>query len=217
MQNNIAIDLESLDKNSHRMVDKILADCERNGVTVNLVNASYIKENGVDCNGFFDEDELELRVACKRAFQIWIAVLAHESCHMDQYFEECACWLENYNQNDAGILLDLWLDNSIELTPEQLNKYVRTVQWYELDCEKRAMAKLRKFKVPIDMGICIQQANSYLFFYTMLAVKRKWYRKNRAPYEKKAIWERMPKRFLPLDAYAQMHSEYIALYDKYAF
>ena len=141
----------------------------------------------------------------------------HESCHVDQYLEECASWSAVENAGDPYLVLDLWLDNDIEMTPEQLKKCVKLIQWHELDCEKRTVAKIKDWGLPLDSKECTQHANSYIYFYTMMQSTRKWYRKGRGPYEIKMVTDAMPDKFLSLEEYLQVEPALISLYNKHVF
>lgn len=71
-----------------------------------------------------------------KAFQL----LVHESCHVDQFLEDKKKWREA----DHG--------------------YEETVKW-ELDCEKRAVEKIKKYKLPIDIKIYSKKANYIIYSY----------------------------------------------------
>ena len=167
--------------------------------------------------GWYCTDDHELIVACRRPLDIWVNVLAHESSHMDQHKENCIAWNTVEAPYDKNLQLDAWLEHKIELNTEQLKETIEAVQWMELDAEKRAVRKMRKFNVPIDIPSTIQRANSYIYFYTMMAAKRQWYKKDQAPYEREELYKLMPSKFLPLKAYATVPPHYITAYDKYVF
>ncbi len=44
----------------------------------------------------------------------------------------------------------------------------------EFDCEKRTVAKIKKYNLPIDIKDYIQKANAYVWFYTAVLNKRQW-------------------------------------------
>jgi hypothetical protein len=66
----------------------------------------------------------------------------------------------------------------------------------ELDCEKRSVAKIKQFKLPINIKEYIQKANAYIFFYRALSKTRKWTTKDKSPYTVEAVWKKMPSKLL---------------------
>jgi len=217
MKHDINIDISRLDPTVIKLINKILSDATKNKIKVKLLDSPYISESGKKIAGWFCPEEKILSVACRRSLDIWVNVLAHESAHMDQWAENCIAWNTVETPYDKNLQLDAWLEHEIELNTEQLKKIVIAVQWMELDAEKRAIRKMRQSKVPIDILATIQRANSYIYFYTLMAAKRKWYKANQAPYEREEIFKLMPNKFLSLKEYATVPPHYIIAYEKYVF
>ena len=213
----IDININSLDPTIIKLIDRILSDATKNKVRVKLLDLPCITDDGQKLGGWYCVDDHELVVACHRSFEIWVNILAHESSHMDQHKENCKAWNEVETPYDKTLQLSAWLEHKIELNTEQLKETIEAIQWMELDAEKRAVRKMRDFQVPIDIPLTIQRANSYIYFYTLMAAKRQWYKKNQSPYEREEIFKLMPSKFLPLKAYATVPPHYIAAYDKYVF
>lgn len=176
--------------------------CSIYHVNFNLSNERVIHlKNGTEANGYFDatnNGQPTLAVACGQPQENWLITFLHESCHMDQWIEKTKEWndcivADNVESLD---LVDLWLDRKIELSPRQLNRYINTSRNIELDCEKRAVNKIKKYKLPVNTEEYIQRANAYIFFYTLIKKTRKWYKIESAPYNNKEVWSQMPDYFI---------------------
>jgi hypothetical protein len=90
----------------------------------------------------------------------------------------------------------MWLQHVVDLNPEQLKNVVDKVLEMELDCEKRSIEKIKKYKLPINVKEYTQKANAYMYFYRALAKTRKWTNKSKSPYSLTNIWKQMPSKLL---------------------
>jgi hypothetical protein len=152
---------------------------------------------GDEVSGLFDSDNLELTVNTNKPTEDWISIMIHESCHMDQHIEQCKEWTNlDVKGHDATTLLDMWLQHVIDLNPEQLKNVIDRVLEMELDCEKRSVEKIKKYKLPINVKEYTQKANAYMYFYRALAKTRKWTNKSKSPYSLTNIWKQMPSKLL---------------------
>jgi len=164
-------------------------------------NVEFIlsKERSVDgCNGFFSEDPDQLVVATGQPVSRWLPILVHESAHMDQWIEQIPEWSDCYIEGCEIEMFDvviMWTSHQVELNKQQLTKYITGSRNVELDCEKRAAAKIIELGLDIDSDEYIQKANAYIWFYTLLARTRKWYSIDKEPYNIPAIWKTMPMHF----------------------
>jgi hypothetical protein len=88
-----------------------------------------------ECSGYFNGSERLFVVACGCPIEDWIDVLAHESCHMDQ-------WIKNDPRLDAwgNACASMWeyLVGNKLLNKSQLRKVEDLIIESELDCEKRS-------------------------------------------------------------------------------
>lgn len=122
-------------------------------------------------NGYFDSANKILAVATGKPKKDWDKVFIHESCHFDQWLADVYLW----NKWNVGYSLFFeWLDSKVELNRKQLLAAWKDVIDCELDCEKRSIAKIKKYKIPIDTKLYTQMANSYLYSYTKLLEVRTW-------------------------------------------
>jgi len=174
-----------------------------------LSDTPSVIDGNIHCSGYFiDHPTPKLAVACRKPVIDWVKVLVHEACHMDQYLSNAAVWKAIYVTPtiDTTGLIDLWIDNKIELSQEQLSHYIKVIQDVEMDCEKRAVDVIKRFKIPfIDIDEYIQQANAYVWFYLYVKNHRKWYTVGKEPYNNEKIWRAMPTTFI--DDYGHFPTE----------
>jgi len=144
-------------------------------------------------NGYFDEEELILKVATKKSQEEWLQIFVHEYCHFLQWTEGA------FAEGPWGDWID-WAEKKKKLPKETVQEYARIVREMEADCEQRSMNLIRKFQLPINLKEYGKKANSYILFHNVLAQRAKpndigeWY--IRAPYEIPEIMEIMPTRIV---------------------
>ena len=187
-------------------VKKLLADimeqCLKNKCSFHLVSSKSINSGGIECSGYYDEKDLKVAAGKKE----WLDVLVHESCHMDQYAGGFKYWRE---AEDGINFLDEWLTKKKKYPKERLEKAIKAIIMLELDCEKRTVKKMKKYKIPFNKELYIQKANSYLFSYWATLRDKKWFK---FPYENPKIYGKMPKRFLESKYYFKNIEEWLLLY-----
>lgn len=158
------------------------------------------------CMGWFCEDPLELIVTTKHTRAEFLGVFVHESCHMDQFLEQTEEWV-NPVINDHGDVLKEYL------TWERRNKtrlvvdYVYGSLALELDCEKRAVKKIKRHKLSLDLENYIRRANVYLYSWPEFMNLRCWYQPHKKPYDDPEILANMPTKLLTLDEYWNGNSQ----------
>lgn len=132
------------------------------------------------CSGYFnDVPKPKIVVAVDKPIEQWLPVLVHEFCHLEQFLEGDLTWtnLEIYETDSCTEFQD-WLDGNDELHPELITYHMKRVIDMEFNCEKRAVKKIKKFKLPINIEDYIQRANVYMWFYSAVKEMRKWSGKN---------------------------------------
>ena len=196
-------------KIAFEMISQIAEECIKNNITFNLSAEKKVclvnepKELG--CSGFFDPDYKILSVATQKAFKDWFPILLHEYNHMLQYIEKP----EFFGEEDR---LWEWLTNKIELTKKDIKKVIDTTREIELDCEIRTVKMIEaRSELEINIDDYIKKANSYLYFYSIVAKHRKW--SNKPPYSIKEIVELMGNKFIK--NYWKMPDGYEELVIKY--
>lgn len=152
------------------------------------------------CSGFFTgndrTNEKILAVATGKPLKQWLPVLLHESCHMDQYLEDCQEWrnIVMPDGTDSSDALFEWIGGKDCDNPRDLA--LRSLQ-VELDCEKRTVQKIIYFSLEdyIEPLEYIQKANAYVYFYLYVLETRKFYTKGNEPYINPMVWSAAPTHF----------------------
>lgn len=164
-------------KNIQTFIYSLKRKAKALGITLTLdsKNKKVQMEGDFLTSGYFDSSLKrktgELAVGTARSINTWLPVLVHESCHLDQWAEKTDLWKES--ENMYYNIFDDWLMGK-KCNVKKAYQCIDTLKNLELDCEKRTIAKIQKYKLPIDIKECIQKANCYIFFYNRLKTTRKW-------------------------------------------
>lgn len=124
---------------------------------------SYLEEHA--CCGFWDDTRRELYVAVARPD--WLAILAHEVGHVEQFLANR--WIDSTPHGNV----DEWLSKKIELSPRRLLSSVRAVQRCERDAEMHGIALMRRFNLG-NLGDYARHANVYVWSYEIARRTRLW-------------------------------------------
>ncbi len=193
-------------------ISKLLADistkCIKNKINFRLEYADQVDSGDIPCSGYFDEESLVVATK-KKHTQDWLDILVHESCHLDQFLEKSPFW---YPDELALHIVEDWINNKKINKVKAKNAFKRTIG-LELDCEKRTVKKMKKYKIKFDPDLYIQKANSYLYGYAVSFKKKVWPSK---PYENPQVYMKMPKVFLKPDEYFDVPDHILHLY-KYSY
>jgi len=183
---------------------------------------SYPGEPKDKSNGFFigGEDNNGIpffAVGCGTKFDNWFPIFIHEFCHFEQWHTDSSAWVKGYFLgHDPLQLQTLWFDKKIELTKEQRKNIFNCSIKIELDCEKRAVHKIKQYNLPIDTKEYIQKANAYLYTYTMAMFSRRWRSmKTKSPYNNLDVWPNLPDTFQ--SDYSTIPPKIKSLYVKHVF
>lgn len=194
----------AMNQSVKKFIIDVAETCIRNNISFNLLAEEVIECGaGIEVSGYFDEKTLT--VCTDKKEQEWLSILVHESSHMDQYLQQCEHWKNDYCVD----VLDSWLAKEQDIKDDEIEECVQNCIMLELDCERRALRKIKKYKLPIDTELYIQKANSYLFSYWATFRYRKWYS---FPYQRPTIYKKMPKVLLTADDYLNKYHDYIHLY-----
>jgi hypothetical protein len=190
--------------NIQKLLAKTVDTCLKNNIGFYLINDTHVQiDNNIKCSGYFDEDDL--KVAIKKPEEDWLPILVHESCHLDQFLEKSILW----SGGECGInTIDSWLQGK-KINKIKLQKSFEDTIKLELDCEKRSLQKIKKFKLRINTLNYIQRVNAYLFSYWATYRDRKWYP---FPYNNPRIYKRMPVKILSLNFYLDKNSDFLKYY-----
>lgn len=171
--------------------------CRDHKVKLNLVRANQVKcEGEIRCSGYFEPGDLSVA----KGQEDWLQTLVHESCHLDQWVENSKEW-QREDKLGNGVLDDWILGKDIDR--RRVRRAINNIIALEVDCERRAIAKIIEYELPISETIYIQRANCYLLYYNHVFETRRWYEKE-PPYIKPGLYSIMPKRLMSLRWYRKM-------------
>lgn len=191
---------------SNEFIELIKNECKERGVVIKIGKGKYINYGkGFRVSGYFSTSPEILAFATKH--KGFLETLVHESCHMDQWYEKDKVWQISAKYDDDNVF-DNWITQK-DYPLSKVFKSIDRIQLVELDCEKRSVKKIKKYDLPIDIKQYIKRANSYLFLYTFIKVKRKW--PDKGPYYIKQIVDLMPDKFLK--DYSYLSPELCKLYE----
>lgn len=165
---NIQTFIYSLKRKAKSLKVKLIIDSDQKYVIMNEGEGE-----DVESSGYFDSKKNggTLGVGTKRPINEWLPVLAHESCHMDQWSEGFSLWKESESLK-YNIFGD-WLQGK-RCEKKEAYKCIDVLKNIELDCEKRTVEKIKRYNLPIDIKEYIQKANSYIFFYNHMKKTKRW-------------------------------------------
>lgn len=181
--------MEIKNKRIGQFISDLVELCIKEGVEFKLTNKKHILLSGLPCNGYFEGDVEfgKLFVATGKSRKEWLPILVHESCHLDQWLEDKSKFIK-----DDGIeLIDEWLAGK-RINKLKIKKAITNSKKLELDCEKRVIEKIKRYKLPINIDTYIQMSNAYVYFYEWVYQNRTWpLRKLHIP----EIYNNAPKEF----------------------
>jgi hypothetical protein len=195
-KNKIDINLETLENDKIKdFIQAEIAHCKKHRIAVHLIKQKQLLDD-VECSGFFtDEPQPLLRVNASDDLQEWFPIFIHETCHKDQFLEKSDEWTAKIQKDyDSELIFDMWVARAIELKKHQFGPVLQQIIDIELDCEKRAVYKIKEYDLPLDVEEYIQKANAYIFYYHAVAHQRR-YSQRRAPYANPNVWKKMPVDF----------------------
>lgn len=157
-------------------------------VKISLHPTEKLKLGNIESTGWADKNEL--RVATGGDMPLWLGVFVHETCHLDQNAANPE-WVEECER--ALGLIDEWLGGT-NYSKSRISNSIGKIVELEWDCEKRSIAKIKKYGLPINIDEYCQMANAYILGYYWTLKNRKWCKKS---YNNSKIWSLMPKRLIP--------------------
>lgn len=181
--------------------------CREYGVKLILKRSQKLEiEEGMYGGGYFDPETKTLAVA--KYHVDFLALLVHESCHLDQWCEEAKVWKKSY-EGDAGNELDEFL-NGKEVS--NIRAALNRVKALELDCERRSLVKINQYELPINQVVYAQKANAYLQFHNYMLLSKKWHT---SPYSDPNIYSIMPKRMMSDSYYKRLPLKIKRVFDQF--
>lgn len=172
-------------------IQKCLKELNKKNVDLHISTDKYViyPDTKEKCNGYFCEEGgvTSFGVATGNPINEWTEVFVHEYCHFEQWKEQIKLW-----QNDCDEDMWEWMENKKEFSKKRIKEFVSITRDLEWDCEKRAIKKIKKFKLPVDTKMYAKKALAYICFYDYIMKHRKWYKTGSEPYRNKTILDFMP-------------------------
>jgi hypothetical protein len=169
-------------------VDHVKKECRKKGIKFDLRPSKYVKlSESMQCSGWFDSENMALVVAAKNSLAL--DVLVHEYGHFTQWDEDIPVW--NAAEESLGYV-EWWLAG---YEVKNIKKWLALSRDLELDNEKRSVALIKKFNLPIDTKEYTKKANAYVQFYNWMYYSRRWSTPKNSPYRNNVILDAMPKKF----------------------
>jgi hypothetical protein len=125
----------------------------------------------------------ELRILEVSENDRFLNILVHEYSHMKQWIEGLAIWRTKYKGYEPYDVVHNWLHEGKEYPEDVLDKCFGLVKEVELDCEKRAVETINKWKLPINTKTYTKCAIAYLYYFDYM----RHYRKVGCSYESQKI------------------------------
>lgn len=173
-----------MNNNEQKFINDLKLQCHKHDIELFIGRGSKVQCGGGYSAGYFSYETKRLAVAKNIKYNLFLPILVHESCHFDQYLEDCSIW-KKYDNMDFSYKFDDIINGK---TPINANSFCRTVAKLEWDCERRAVEKIKKYNLDIDIKEYSKQANAYIYFWLHLPKIGKWYSKGRkAPYLQKQL------------------------------
>jgi hypothetical protein len=196
-------------RNARRFLADTMGVCQKNGIKLKLSGGRYVRMYTGNCTGYFDEENLA--VALNNPISLWLGILVHESCHLDQYLNGTQVW-DGIDKHLNRV--ESWVTTRKRFCGnERAEESLRRVLKMELDCERRAVKKIQKYDLPLSVDSYCRGANAYLFSYPASLRWRKWFPQ---PYKNKTLLAKMPNYLLNLDEYLDdgnyMHDLYAEIW-----
>jgi hypothetical protein len=184
--------------NEKKLIRDIVCDLIDNSITLilNKEEMIYDPDTSSFCEGWFDENELI--VAAGQKTEDFILTLTHEYCHFRQ-------WKENskiYKKSQEAIDIMNEYINKKRIKSKETNNAINIVQKMELDCEQRCIEMIKNYNINYNINNCVQKANAYIYFYSVLKETGKWY--NKAPFKICSIVDSVPIKFLEEKEYQRI-------------
>jgi hypothetical protein len=159
-------------------IDHIRSELSTTNTELKLVDAPYALDDGEEdtvenqYSGWFDDSNRRLVVATKKPDDQWLGVLAHEFGHYHQWKEKF-----DFGEYDESMEYLIAYTQGADISMHYAFQCVDHILHAELDAERRALAYIDEWDLPIDRDRYISASMAYLLNYYMIAHTRQWPKK----------------------------------------
>lgn len=150
--------------NTKRFVSHVIRECIKHDVQFRTTADNEIND------GEFDSSLRILEVSQKDNF---LGTLVHEYSHMRQWIEDSDIYKKMYKHYEPYAVMHQWLYEGKDYKDDVLDNCFRLIKEVELDCEKRAIKTIEKWKLPIDIKTYTKCAIAYIHYFDYMRHFRK--------------------------------------------
>jgi len=178
--------------NTKRFIKYVKRICAEHDIKLDLRRAKKLRlSDNIKCSGYFDDVNRVLAVAMKSEDSL--GVLVHEFCHLMQYLDYTRGRFRRWSIATTALgKVDSWLAGTPVTNLKRAVGYARDL---ELDNEKRTVAMIQKWDLPVDIDDYIMKANAYILFYNWMHKTRKWSNPSNTPYGNPKVYKSMSNKF----------------------
>jgi len=154
---------------------------------------------GSKVEGYYSEPDKELAVVVDKTD--WVSTLAHEFNHFLQKQNNSKKWKDlDFDDKNAYELFWDWIDKSIELDTNTVERVVRKIQDVEHECECNTIEMIKEYNLPVNLEEYVLSSNSYLLFFQYAKKYRVWYSETGST-RNEYLFSRLPKTKMVDDYY----------------
>jgi len=200
-------------KYNHPFIKFVRHECRRYKVKFMLQHENEIKnqdEGALSCGGYFTDTPAELAVATRISYTDFLSTLVHEYSHMTQWIDNSPYYI-GHRGFDSWDIIERWI-NGEDFTRSTIRKSINIVRDCELDCDRRAVELIKKFRIPINIDRYCRKSSAYIYFHNFMKITRRWEYKE-MPSNKYQIINKMPTNLN--GDYSRTPRKIMALFKKY--
>ena len=176
-------------ENDKRFLGEVIALCHENKFSIRFPHQKSVD----NCGGFFNEHTLA--TALGKETEEFLSILVHEFSHVEQFLDKSSPWHDSFWKKHGDAISWDYLDGKPDLSPNIVTRSFKASIAVELDCERRAVKNIRKYKLNLDIPYYIQKGNAYLYAYYYFRKNQCWYKPDRKIYEYKEVIKEMPTEY----------------------
>lgn len=198
---------------SHKaFLHHVKSECRRYNIKLILTVDDCFNTNGQSYGGYFSHTTHEMGITQLNHSYIFTSILVHEFSHMEQWIDNDPTFTQHLRGGyESSTIMDNWLDGT-EYEYKTIKTAIDLIRNCELNCERRAIKNIKKYKLDFDENNYAQSANAYILFYNYIITKRRW-EYVEPPTEIEEIVNAMPTDLYSLD-YTILLPKYKILFDK---
>lgn len=155
-------------------ISHVKHECRRHGVKLVLSDKRYFSDEAQTYGGYFSHSDKELAVADIGNSYNMLTTLVHEFSHMEQWIYDDPTFTHRLRGgHESTAILNNWLMGQ-QYNKNTIRSAVAIIRECELNCERRTIANIKKYKLSIDTRRYARNANAYILFHHYVLLKRKW-------------------------------------------